>query len=152
MLLDRPSEFLVPDELLPDGTLTFKEHTSVNGLVEALREYDPRISLCFNNQAKRWEIWRQCEDNKPRRLASMPKGAGFPDRVQTLAQLQAYDTRLGYDPYEAMVAAEDADTRERDRVFGDESEELADKLHFGMTRDLHAHAPATRPMPLGGPS
>lgn len=143
-------EFVIPDRQLPDGSYTFKEHRSATGLVEALKEYDPRLSLVINTKDDRWELWRLGEDNKARRIGTLPDRHRIPSATHLIAQLKAHDTRLGYDPVEDMIATEAADERRRDRDFGDYLEDRGDRLHHALANDLSSHAPAARPIPLGG--
>jgi hypothetical protein len=144
-------EFLIPQGMLPDGRIEFVEHrSSAESVVERLREYDPALSLRINAVDDCWEIWRMCEDRKARRVGKLDGTHRLPSADHLIAQLAAFDSRLGFDPYEAMVAEEDRIERERRQDFADEQEDRADKLHYALSKDLSAHAPAARPIPLGG--
>lgn len=141
-------EFVIPSGRLPDGRITFEAHRDTDGLVEALTNYDPALSLVRNVRAHRWEVWRMCEDNRPRCIAKIAQDP-VPAKNQLLAQLAAYDTRRGFDPVADIQRAEDLEERRRDRDFDDEASDLGDKLHHALAHDLHAHAPAVRPIFLG---
>ena len=144
-------EFLIPAGQLPDGTVEWAEKgTTAEHVVERLKQYDPRLSLTLNMVAGEWEVWRMGEDNKPRRISRLDNGGKVPNADQLIAQLAAYDTHKGYDP----VAEMDAHDRALERRQAAELEEAVgdghDRLHHALANDLSSHAPAARPIPLGG--
>lgn len=144
-------DFLIPDGMLPDGSITWTEKGSTaDAVVERLREYDPRLSLILNVEAGEWEVWRMGEDNKARRISRLNNGGKVPNGDQLIAQLAAYDTRKGYDPAEAIIAEEDRAERLRDAELEEAVGDGHDRLHHALAHDLSAHAPAVRPIPLGG--
>lgn len=142
-------EFLIPEGQLPDGSIQWTEKGSTaEHVVERLRAYDPRCSLVLNFKVGEWEVWRMCEDQRPRRLARLDNGGKVPNADQLIAQLAAFDTRRGYDP----IADADADERALERAQAHALEEAVgdghDRLHHALAHDLDL--PAARPIPLGG--
>ena len=144
-------ELLIPGRQLPDGSVEWTERgTTADAVVDRLKQYDPRLSLVMNFEAGEWEVWRMGEDNKPRRISRLDNGGRVPNADQLIAQLAAYDTRKGYDPVQAIIDEEDRAERQRDAALEEAVGDGHDRLHHALANDLSAHAPAARPIPLGG--
>lgn len=148
MGLTRPSDRLIAAGFLPDGTVEFTEPGAAEECVRLLREYDPDCSLVRNIAAGAWEVWRKCEDGVDRKIGSLVQER-VPHGSILVAQLAAHDTRRGHDPMASVDKQNEALARERARVESDRHDELGDKLHHALSRDLSPHSPATRPIPLG---
>lgn len=144
-------EFLIPAGQLPDGTVEWTEKgTSADYVVERLKAYDPRLSLTLNVKVGEWEVWRMGEDNKPRRIARLDNGRKVPNADQLIAQLAAYDTHKGFDPLAAAIKADEELERRKNAELEEAVGDGHDRLHHALANDLSAHAPAARPIPLGG--
>lgn len=144
-------EFLIPGRQLPDGSVEWTEKgTSADHVIERLKAYDPRLSLVLNFEAGEWEVWRMGEDGKPRRISRLDNGGKVPNADQLIAQLAVYDTHKGYDPAEAIIAEEDRAERRRAAEMEEAIGDGHDRLHHALAHDLAPHAPAARPIPLGG--
>lgn len=143
--------FVIPERMLPDGSIQWAPHNGTPGdLVRRIEEYDPRLSLVMNTKKDRWELWRMGEDGKARRIGSLASLDRLPNGDQLIAQIAAYDTQRGYDPVADMVAADEKHLAQSRSELADQQEDSADKLHWALANDLSSHAPAARPIPLGG--
>lgn len=144
--------FLIPERRLPDGSLEWGTFDGSAGeLLRRLREYDPDLSLVMNTAKGRWEIWLTGADRKARFTGLKLDGLDrLPNADQMLATIRANDWRYKDDPIGDLLAEEDRIEQARRRDFEDSQDEPADKLHHALAKDLSAHAPAARPIPLGG--
>lgn len=136
MGLATPPEGLVAARELPDGRLEFTETGGdIGATIEALRNYDPQCALVRNVADGQWEIHRRCEDGELRRVGTW-KADRVPHPDTVVNQLAAHDIRKGYNPIVAIDKHNDAVDRERDRVMDDEFEDIAQKFHWAVGRDL----------------
>lgn len=134
-------------KLLPDGTAIWEEQGKAKDVLDALRAYDPRCSLARNFAEGAWEIWRKNEDDSQARVGRFV-AQFLPEPGQVVASLAAHDTRRGYDPMAAVVAADAARRKARDDAFDDETGDTPDKMHRALVDEMSAHMPAARPIPL----
>lgn len=147
MPIDTPH--LIAPRALPDGRVAWAEtQGDVGAVVTMLREYDPRCSLVRDNAANQWEVWRQCEDEEPRRLCSRP-GEHVPNGPHLIAHLAKHDTRRGFDPIKDVDAANAAINAERDRHFDELAEDKADRLAHALAKDLDEPMPDGKMIRLG---
>ena len=145
-MADRPYP-LVPKRL-PDGRTVWEEAGKAKDLLDALRAYDPRMSLVRNHVDGQWEVWRRNEDESQGRVAIYVSEL-LPHESQLLADVHAHDTRHGYDPLEALARKETARRRAEDQAAEAIAAESADRMHYEFVDEFSAHMPAARPIPLG---
>lgn len=136
MGLSTPPEGLVAARELPDGRLEFTETGGdIGATIAALRAYDPQCALIRNVAGGQWEVHRRCDDGELRRVGSW-KADRVPHPDRLVQQLAAHDVRKGYRPMEAIDRHNEQVDRDRDRQMDDQFEDLADKLHFALNKDL----------------
>lgn len=138
---------LVPGRL-PDGTVVWEERGKAKDILDALRRYDPRLSLVRNHADGQWEVWRRNENESQGRVAIFP-GELLPAESQVLDHVYSHDTWRGYDPLTALAEKEQARLRAEDQAAMAIAEESADRLHYELVDEFSAHAPASRPISLG---
>jgi hypothetical protein len=115
-------------------------------------EGDPRLVMYLHGPSETFVVWRLEADGEYRPVGHH-SGVLTPDHInQVIRALISVDQHRGpVDPYETVIAAQDAQDRERERIRRDWSADFADKLHFGLSR---THLPgidvAKRVFPLGG--
>lgn len=136
MGLATPPEGLVAARELPDGRMELTETGGdVGATIAALRAYDPECALVRNVVDGLWEIHRRCEDGELRRVGSWKADrVPHPDRV--VQQLAAHDIRRGYRPLEAIDRHNELVDRNRDRQMDEQFEDIADKFHWAVKKDL----------------
>lgn len=140
---------LIAPNRLPDGSVVWNDTGGdVGVVVTMLREYDERLHLVRNNTAGQWEVWRQCEDETPRRICSR-KGVHVPDGPRLINFIAKHDTRRGWDPIAGLDAELAAEQAEKDRRFDEHAEDKADKLAFALGKDLGEPAQDGRLYTLG---
>lgn len=127
---------LIAPRALPDGRVAWSEAGGdVGAVVDALRAYDPRLSLVRNNTDGCWEVWRQCEDEEPRKVGSRP-GVHVPNGPKLVESLAARDTRRGFDPVADIDKMNAAAFADEDRAFDELAEDKADRLAYALGKDL----------------
>lgn len=140
---------------LADGRKVIEERGKVADVQTALTNYDPGLVLVrdFGDESRRrvpgWEVHRKDPDTAHQGRVARVDGDYLPDPGWWVADIAAHDTRRGYDPYvETVVRAErEREAREAEAV--DKLMESSDEIHYQLVDEFSAHAPATRPMPLG---
>lgn len=141
---------LIAPSQVGDGRMVWQETTGdVATVIDALRAYDPRLSLVRNVADDLWEVWRMCEDEVPRRIASRP-GARFPHGPSLVRFIAEHDTRRGFDPVADVQAHNDAVDAAKLARDDDRNEAAADKLAWALGRDLDMPAQDGRIFTLGG--
>ncbi len=126
-----PQELIHPESI--GGARTWVPGRGLDALADAMREFDPRLTLAFHGRDKRWEVWRYEGGEYNLVMRSRP-GMGFPANV--LEELRSRDVRNGYDPHahvEAHNARVDADL---DRKTDDEFGVGAEKLAWALRKDI----------------
>lgn len=155
MPLDIPH--LVAPRALPDGSVSWEEEKPEIG--RRLREGDgrlnwlgdDRLTLVCNktyedpNPRKagwpRWEVWRAHEQGEPTLVVWCVTQRI--DGDQLLMQLSQHDTRT-HDIGQEILDARDARAASNASRFRDENEDIADKLAWGLGRDLGSPAQSGR--------
>lgn len=136
--------YLIAPRELGDGRVVWEDYYDVSA---RLRDGDPtcgwegdeRLSLVLNVLADRWEVWRRHEDGTSS-LVCHRAGTSKPG-PELIRRLAEHDTRKV--DVLARVEAENAEReRDRERESHAQHEEMADRLYYGLTKDLSAHMPA----------
>lgn len=116
-------------------------------------EGDQRLSVYLHLPSKRFVLWRLEYDGEYRVVAQLPEGASItPASVNSLiSNLQKWDQRQGFDPYQYVMDRQAADDAAREKITHDRVVDFADRLHFALAR---THRPgidvAKRVFPMGG--
>jgi hypothetical protein len=144
-MLDRV--YPVVPKKLPDGKTVWEEQGKAADVRDAVKGFDPRMSLIRNFVDEAWEVWRSNEDGSDARVGLYP-GDRLPEPREILDDLYGHDCWRGYDPIAALELHEwkrqAAEDYALDQIIG----ATTDRIHYEMVDEWSAHMPATRPMYL----
>lgn len=140
-------EYLLVQRRLPDGTVVWEERGKAKLVLDALRAYDPRLSITRNHRDGQWEVWRSNEDRSQGRVAIFAQEL-LPEPDQAVATIAAHDTWRGYDPIADLARDELARKRAEDARVEEIALASADRMHYELVDEFSAHAPAARPISL----
>ena len=131
-----PNELIHPERI--GNSLTWIPGRGLDELADDLRMFDPRLTLAYHGQQKRWELWR-FEGGKYNLVCRSRPGLPFPKGL--LEELQMRDSRRGYDPAAEVQAHNDAIDREKDRQHDELTHEVASRVAWSIKKDIgHKYA------------
>ncbi len=125
-------------EFIDEGAWQRVDHPVLSPLVEGNADYgwagDERLVVYLHLESKTFVLWRLEHDAEYRTVAQL-SGTITPENVNRLCKrLVEVDTRRGFDAYQDVVGAQEA----QDRAQAVEREawvsQFADKLLFGLAR------------------
>lgn len=125
------NELVHPERI--GNSLTWIPGRGLDELADDLRMFDPRLTLAYHGQQKRWELWR-FEGGRYNLVCRSRPGLPFPGNL--LHELQMRDARNGHDPAAEVQAHNDALDREAERKHDELTHEVAERVAYSVRKGI----------------
>lgn len=129
---------IVHPEFIDGGTWQRVDHPVLAPIADGNADYgwegDDRLVIYLHLESQTFVLWRLEGDGEYRTVAQF-SGVIDAENVNRLCKrLVEIDTRRGFDPYQDVIAAEDAKDKAKVDRLDELSAAFSDKLLFGLAR------------------
>ena len=127
-------------EFIDDGTWMLVDHPTVRPLQDGEPtlgwDGDPRLAVYLHLQSECFVVWRLEANGEYLPVAQYGLGQSItPESInQTIRDLIRTDSRRGFDPYDAVIEAQNIVDRHQETDRQAQVHELADKMLYGLSR------------------
>lgn len=125
------NELVHPERI--GNSLTWMPGRGLDDIANDLRLWDSRLTLAFHKPSQRWEVWR-FENGQYSLVCRSRPGLAFPGNI--VQELQARDTRRGYDVQSDIERHNAAVDRDKERQQDELTHEVAARVAYSIRRDI----------------